>query len=116
MPTTKKELDAAHAQEAEAEDAGYVTVPLAGYDGTAKDVRTLPANRWRASATRALNAGDFDGFMALVLHEDDYDTYVDLDPDVEALMRFSEAAAEAGGEALGKSSRPRPSSKSTRKR
>lgn len=116
MPTTKKELDAARAQEVEAEDDGYVTVPLAGYDGVSKDVRTLPANRWRASATRALNSGDFDGFMGLVLHEDDYDTYVDLDPDLEGIQHFAEAAAEAGGEALGKSSRPRPSSRSTRKR
>lgn len=116
MPTTQKELDAARAQETEAENDGYVTVPLAGYDGVVKDVRSLPANRWRASATRALNGGDIDGFMQLVLHEDDYETYVDVDPDLEAVGHFAEAAARAGGEDLGKSSRPRPSSRSTRKR
>ncbi|MBQ1164673.1 hypothetical protein KBZ21_42610, partial [Streptomyces sp. A73] len=40
--------------EAEQENDPYVTVPLAGYDGVTKDVRALPASRWRASAFRAL--------------------------------------------------------------
>ncbi|MBQ1165248.1 hypothetical protein KBZ21_45490, partial [Streptomyces sp. A73] len=77
---TKKELDAAAAQEAEAEQENdpYVTVPLAGYDGVTQDVRALPASRWRASAFRALNGGDMDSFMELVLHEDDYEVYEDL--------------------------------------
>ncbi|MBQ1167336.1 hypothetical protein KBZ21_55980, partial [Streptomyces sp. A73] len=68
MPATKKELDAAAAQEAEAEQENdpYVTVPLAGYDGVTKDVRARPASRWRASAFRALNGGDMDSFMELV--------------------------------------------------
>ncbi|MBQ1167208.1 hypothetical protein KBZ21_55505, partial [Streptomyces sp. A73] len=67
MPATKKELDAAAAQEAEAEQENdpSVTVPLAGYDGVTKDVRALPASRWRASAFRALNGGDMDSFMEL---------------------------------------------------
>lgn len=117
MPTTKKELDAAtHAQEAEAEDSPHVPVPLAGYDGVTKDVRALPATKWRASALRALNAGDMDDFMTKVLHEDDYGIYEDLDPDMDAIGRFAEAAARAGGEDLGKSSGPRGSSRNTRKR
>lgn len=118
MPTTKQAIDAAAAQEAEAEQEvdPYVTVPMAGYDGVTKDVRALPAGRWRASALRALNLGDFDAFMSLVLHEDDYGIYEDLDPDIDAISHFSEAAALAGGEELGKSSGPRRSSKSTRKR
>ncbi|MBQ1165620.1 hypothetical protein KBZ21_47355, partial [Streptomyces sp. A73] len=75
-----KELDAAAAQEAEAEQENdpYVTVPLAGYDGVTTDVRALPASRGRASAFRALNGGDMDSFMELVLHEDDYEVYEDL--------------------------------------
>jgi len=118
MSTTKKELDAAAAQEAEAEQEldPHVTVPLAGYDGVVKDVRALPANRWRASAFRALNGGDMDTFMELVLHEDDYDLYEDLDPDMDAIGRFAEAAARAGGEDLGKSSGPSRSGRSTRRR
>ncbi|WP_282790934.1 hypothetical protein [Streptomyces sp. CC224B] len=117
MPATKEQIDAARAQETEAElDDGYVTVPLVGYDGVTKDIRALPPTRWRASALRALNQGDFDGLMAIVLHEDDYDTYVDLDPTAESIGRFAEAAARATGEDLGKSSGQRLSSRSTRKR
>jgi hypothetical protein len=109
---------AARAQELEAESGPgeYVTVPLAGYDGVTKNVRVLPASRWRASAMRALTGGDMDGFMELVLHEDDYGTYEDLDPDMDAIGHFAEAVARAGGESLGKSSGPRRSSRSSRRR
>lgn len=113
---TEDEPTAAEAQETEAAAEPWVTVPLAGYDGVAKDVRSLPPTRWRASAIRALNHGDFDAFMDLVLHEDDYDTYLELDPDAEAIGHFAEAAGRAVGEALGKSGGRRRSSKSTRKR
>ncbi|MBQ1165370.1 hypothetical protein KBZ21_46100, partial [Streptomyces sp. A73] len=74
------------------------------------------ASRWRASAFRALNGGDMDSFMELVLHEDDYEVYVDLDPDMDALGRFAEAAARAGGEDLGKSGGSSRSGRSTRRR
>lgn len=120
MPTTKAALDAAKdeaaAQELEAEGDEYVTVPLAGYDGVTKDVRALPSTRWRASAMRSINGGDFDGFMERVLHPDDYDTYVDLDPDGEAVTRFAENVSEASRESLGKSSGPSRSGRSTRRR
>jgi hypothetical protein len=118
MPTTKKAIDAAaaEAQEAEAADDPYVIVPMAGYDGVTKDVRTLPAGKWRASALRALNQGDTDTFMGLVLHEDDVEIYEELDPDVDAIGHFADAAACAGGEELGKSGGPRGSSRSTRRR
>lgn len=114
MPATKEQIEASRAQETEADEQGYVTVPLAGYDGVTKDVRTLPATRWRASALRCLNQGDFDGFFAGVLHEDDYDIYEELDPTTDGIGKFAEAASRASGEALGKSSGPRPSSRSTR--
>ncbi|MBQ1163311.1 hypothetical protein KBZ21_35565, partial [Streptomyces sp. A73] len=94
----------------------YVTVPLAGYVGVTKDVRALPASRWRASAVRALNGGDMDSFMELVLHEDDYEVYEDHDPDMDAIGRFAEAAARAGGEDLGKSGGSSRSGRSTRRR
>jgi hypothetical protein len=118
MPTTKKELDAAAAQEAEVEDedAGYVTVPLSGYDGVTKDVRCVPSGRWRASTIRALNQGDIDEYMKACLHADDYETYLDLDPDMDAFAKFTEDVARISGEALGKSSGPRASSRSTRRR
>ncbi|MFD5384240.1 hypothetical protein ACFWMG_04585 [Streptomyces sp. NPDC127074] len=120
MPTTKAALDAAKeeaaAQELEADGGEYVTVPLAGYDGVTKDVRVLPNTRWRSSAMRAINGGDIDGFMSLVLHEDDYDIYVDLDPDTEHVQKFAEDAIDASREPMGKSSGPRPSSRGTRRR
>lgn len=106
----------AEAQELEARADEYVTVPLTGYNGEAKDVRARPAGRWRASAMRALNQGDLDTFMELVLHEDDYQLYEDLDPDTEGIGSFASDVATASGEALGKSGGPRPSSRRTRKR
>lgn len=116
MPATKSQIDAATAQEAEAEDIEYVTVPLAGYDGVTKEVRALPANRWRASALRLLNRGDIDGFMDLVLHEDDFEIYEELDPDQDGFAKFAEDAARASGEALGKSSGRTRSGSATRRR
>ncbi|MEV7466105.1 hypothetical protein AB0O20_06270 [Streptomyces kronopolitis] len=117
MTTTKTtDTSAAEAQELEAADDGYVTVPLAGYDGVTKDVRALPGTQWRASAMRALRGGNIDGFMELVLHEDDYEIYEDLDPTQEGIGHFAERAAEAAGESLGKSSGPSRSSRNTRKR
>lgn len=121
MPTTKAALDAAKADEAAAQElegngVEYLPVSLTGYDGVTKDVRALPATRWRASALRAINQGDFDGFMERVLHEDDYDVYVELDPDGETVQRFAEDVSAATREALGKSGGPSRSSKNTQRR
>lgn len=110
------ETTPAEAQEAEATQSPYLTVTMDGYDGAAKELRALPATRWRASALRALNSGDMDTFMQRVLHEDDYSLYEDLDPDTEQIGAFAERVSAAAGEALGKSSGPRGSSRSMRKR
>ncbi|WP_031189808.1 MULTISPECIES: hypothetical protein [Streptomyces] len=110
------DTSAAEAQEIEAADDPYVPIPLAGYDGVTKEVRALPATKWRASALRALREGELDVFMSRVLHEDDYDTYVELDPDQDGIGHFAQAAAGAAGEDLGKSPGPHRSSKTTRKR
>lgn len=116
MPATKAQLDAARAQEQEAENGdGYILVPLAGHNSVTKDVRTLPAGRWRASALRALNQGDIDGFMKSVLHEEDFDTFVDLDPDTSAFGKFTEDAARLSGDDLGKSGGRSRSGSSTRR-
>lgn len=106
----------AEAQEAEAGLGEYMLVRMDGYEGASKDVRALPATRWRASALRALNSGDMDRFMSLILHEDDYGLYENLDPDTEQIGDFAERVSSTSGEALGKSSGPRGSSKSTRRR
>ena len=41
--------------------------------------------------------------------------YEELDPTTDGIGKFAEAASRASGEALGKSSGPRPSSRSTRR-
>ncbi|MCP9997994.1 hypothetical protein LUX34_24080 [Streptomyces werraensis] len=117
MPATKDQIEAARAQETEVDtEDEFLTVPLTGYDGVTKDVRALPASQWRASAIRALNSGNIDGFMEIVLHEDDYAIYEDLDPTTDGIGKFAEEASRRSGEALGKSSGPSRSSRSTRKR
>jgi hypothetical protein len=116
MPATKDQIEAARSQEAEAEDLEYVTVPLAGHDGVTKEVRCVPSGRWRASTIRALNSGDVDTFMETNLHPDDFEIYEDLDPDMDGFGKFVADAGRISGEALGKSSGPSRSSRSTRKR
>ncbi|MEU5417705.1 hypothetical protein [Streptomyces sp. NPDC020667] len=101
-PTAGQETDAS---------ADYVTVELAGYP-----VRALPSQRWRASTLRALNSGDLDRFAEGVLHPDDVDAWYDGDPTQDEIGAWVAQVAEAGGEALGKSSGRNGSSKITRKR
>jgi hypothetical protein len=116
MPATKDQIEAARAQEMEVDTEGeYLTVPLAGFDGVTKDVRVLPASRWRASAIRALNSGNIDGFMEIVLHEDDYEIFEELDPTTDGIGKFAEEASRRSGEALGKSSGRIRSGNGTRK-
>ncbi len=116
MPATKAQIEAANAQEAEADlEDGYVTVPLAGHDGVSKDVRCVPSGRWRASALRALNSGDIDAFMEVNLHPDDFEIYEDLDPDMDGFGKFVADVGRLSGEALGKSSGRSRSGSSTRR-
>ncbi|MDH6224363.1 hypothetical protein [Streptomyces sp. MJP52] len=116
MPATKAQIEAATAQETEADDAQYVTAPLAGFDGVTKDVRCTPTGRWRASMFRALNSGDIDTFMQAALHPDDVEVYEDLDPTMDGFGAFVEAVGRASGEALGKSRGRSASGNGTRRR
>ncbi|WP_370421953.1 hypothetical protein AB8O64_27595 [Streptomyces sp. QH1-20] len=111
--TTNAPSHADHATVGQETDAtpGYVPVELAGYP-----VRALPSQRWRASHLRALNTGDLDAFAEGVLHPDDVDAWYDGDPTQDEIGAWVAQVAEAGGESLGKSSGPRASSKTTRKR
>ncbi|MEV6548011.1 hypothetical protein AB0M57_04785 [Streptomyces sp. NPDC051597] len=68
------------------------------------------------SAQRALRTGDIDGFMASVLHEDDYDLYEEMDPTQEDIVQFVADAQELSGEPRGNSRGPQPSSRRTRRR
>lgn len=111
MSETETDVSAAEAQEIEANAGHYVAADLCG-----KRLRVVPPGAWRQSWQRKLRQGDFDGFAEEVFHPDDVDTYFDLDPTNDDFGAFVEAAARAGGEDLGKSSGPRASSRSTRKR
>jgi hypothetical protein len=104
------EVDAAEAQEIEA-TVKHLTVALCG-----EAMRVLPAGAWPMSAQRALQDGDFDGFMARVLHEEDYELYVDIDPTLNEVNLFLEDAGKLSGESQGKSRGPAKSSRRTRRR
>ncbi|MEI5032376.1 hypothetical protein RB201_04045 [Streptomyces sp. S1A(2023)] len=104
------DVTAAEAQELEA-TGRHITVELCG-----EAVRAVPAGAWPVSAQRKLREGDLDGFMASVLHEDDYDLYVELDPTLDEFNQFVEDTQELTGEPQGKSRRPNGSSRRTRRR
>ncbi|MEU5772735.1 hypothetical protein ABZ819_05440 [Streptomyces venezuelae] len=109
--STETEVLPAEAQELEADQGHYVTASLCG-----KEVRVIPPGAWRMSWQRALKAGDFDVFASKVMHPEDFPLFEDLDPTNDAFGEFVADAASKTGEALGKSSGPSRSSKSTRKR
>lgn len=104
------DITPADAQETEATEE-YGTAPLAGVD-----LRIKPANHWRPSYLRALRAGDYDTWAAGVLHEDDVQTFIDLDPTFDEINEFTSTAMESTGETPGKSGGRSTSRRSTRKR
>ena len=108
--TTKNEVTPAEAQEIEA-TGHYVTAQLCG-----KDLEAVPPGAWRQSWQRKLKAGDMDAFLEEVLSPDSYELYLELDPTNDEIGEFLNIAGEAAGEPLGKSSGPKASSRSTRRR
>ncbi|MYU30711.1 hypothetical protein GTW30_22125 [Streptomyces sp. SID7810] len=89
----------------------YVTAELCG-----EEVQVVPATVWRSSWQRMLQQGNLDGFAEKVLHPDDFELYLELDPTIADFLDFAQAAAAAAGESLGNSSGPAPSSRRTRRR
>ncbi|MGW3298513.1 hypothetical protein [Streptomyces rubiginosohelvolus] len=104
------DVTAAEAQELEA-TGRHITVDLCG-----EPVRAVPNGAWPVSAQRKLREGNLDGFMAAVLHEDDYEMYEELDPTLDEFNQFVEDVGELSGEPQGKSRRPSGSSRRTRRR
>jgi hypothetical protein len=100
----------AEAQENEATEE-YATAELCG-----TELRVKSALHWRPSHMRALRQSDFDTWAAGVLHEDDVQTFVDLDATFAEIFEFVGQASEAVGEPVGKSTARARSSRSTRKR
>ncbi|MFI8191342.1 hypothetical protein ACIF8T_21405 [Streptomyces sp. NPDC085946] len=110
VEAAEPEVTAADAQEIEAE-GHYVTAELCG-----EEVQVIPPSAWRASWQRALNQGQIDFFAEKILHPEDYDFYLEVDPTLEEWLTFVEDASNRSGESLGKS-RPRSrSGGSTRRR
>lgn len=106
----EQDVTEADAQEIEAEGQ-YVTAELCG-----EEVQIIPPSAWRSSWQRMLNQGNLDGFAEKVLHPDDYEFYLELDPTIYEFLEFTEAAARQSGESMGKSRGPAPSSRRTRRR
>ena len=96
-PDEDVEVTAADAQEIEAEGHN-VTAELCG-----EEVQVIPPSMWRASWQRALNQGQIDFFAQKILHPDDYDFYLEVDPTMEEWLTFVEDASNKAGESLGKS-------------
>ena len=107
--TEDVEVSAADAQEIEAD--GYVTAELCG-----EEVQVIPPSMWRASWQRALNQGQIDVFAQKILHPDDYDFYLEVDPTMEEWLTFVEDASNKAGESLGKSRARSRSGGRTRRR
>jgi len=106
----EEELDAAAAQELEAE-GHYITAELDG-----EDLRIVPPGAWRQSWQTALARGEFAFFAEQVIHPDDLDVYFDIDPTNDQFEAFVAEAARRSGESLGKSRGPAASSRRTRRR
>ncbi|MEV6684449.1 hypothetical protein AB0N28_03740 [Streptomyces sp. NPDC051130] len=100
----------AQAQENEATEA-YGTAELCG-----AELRIKPVTAWRPSYLRALREADYDTWAAGVLHEDDVQTFIDLDATFEEINEFTSEAMASTGETPGKSGRPSASSKNIRRR
>lgn len=107
---TETKTTPADAQEIEA-SGHYVTAELCG-----EKLEIVPAGAWRQSSMRKLKANDMDAFLEDVLSPDSYEAFLDLDPTNDELGEFINAAGEGSGESVGKSSGPRGSSRTTRKR
>lgn len=85
------------AQEVEAE-GHYVTATLCD-----EEVRVVPPAAWRISWQNLLANGQFYAFAQKVLHPDDYDFFVEVDPTNDEFEAFVTEAGDRSGESLGKS-------------
>ncbi|WP_329472762.1 hypothetical protein OIE75_29880 [Streptomyces sp. NBC_01723] len=108
--TDDVEVSASDAQEIEAE-GHYVTATLCG-----EEVQVVPPAAWRASWQRALGQGQIDFFAEKILHPEDFDFYIDVDPTLREWEEFLEDAGRRSGESLGKSGGPSRSGGRTRRR
>lgn len=62
-----------------------------------------PVNKWRSSALKALNTGDFETWAQKTLSPEDYKVWTDLDPTMEEVEAFFKDAQNFLGTDPGKS-------------
>lgn len=94
---------------------GALLVPLVTEDGTG-EVSVLPPGKWKPRANKMLATGDFDGWAALCLEGDGFQTWTQLDPSNDDVEQFFRAWKDLGGQSLGESSASTRSSRSTPRR
>lgn len=109
LDAEEPEVSAAEAQEIEAD--GYVTATLCG-----EDVQVIPPSMWRVSWQSLLSGGQFYAFAQKVLHPEDYDYFVEVDPTNEEFEDFVADASTRSGEPMGKSRGRSRSGRPTRRR
>lgn len=108
---TKHEAEADAAPVEREATGGYTRGTLAG-----RDILVPPLTKWRSSAMRALNSGDFETWAEVVLDNEDYDIWVDVDPTVEEINDFFESISGGLGVDQGNSRASRRSSRPTPRR
>lgn len=110
-----EDFEEPNVSEAEAQESEAVSNHVAGLL-CGEEVRIIPPGAWRQSWQELLNGGQIRAFMEIVLHPDDFDLFVELDPTNDEVGELINDAAQRSGESLGKSRGPAPSSRRTRRR
>lgn len=108
--TTRRSTTVARA---EASGDSYITVEAIGLTW-----RMLPASEWRTSTLTALRLADYDSWAGKVLHSDDHDQWLKLDPTVAEVgqLLMAAQAASGGGDVLGELRRSVVTQSSTARR
>lgn len=113
-PTELSELDPNPSTSSAAEKE--VRGELIQGDLAGKTVYVKPVKQWRASALHALREGDLMGWAEATLTDDDWDTWLEVDPTVEEIQAFFASIDTGLGTNPGNSRRSRRSSTRTRRR
>lgn len=75
-----------------------------------------PVKKWKSSALHALRNGDFETWAEKTLPDDDFDLWLEVDPDMEQIEEFFASINSKIGVNTGNSRASRRSSRTTRKR
>lgn len=94
---------------------GAVRVRL-GDDTDGVDIWVPDRRRWRNSALRALNSGDFQSWADRTLLEEDAEAWEDYDPTLEEIEEFFERWTKLSGDEPGKRGRSKLGSRRTSRR